>query len=70
MQLVRTHQSKPSASPIIKEAKMVNVSTVLISWSEIEDKHHNGPLIGYQVRYMLYVQTVAHTYFGFGIDCI
>ena len=62
MQLVRTHQSKPSAAPIIKEAKMVNVSTILISWSEIEDKHHNGPLIGYQVRYIQYEHTVAHTF--------
>ena len=50
MQLVTTHQSKPSAAPLIKEAKMVNMSAVFISWNKIEDQHHNGPLIGYQVR--------------------
>jgi hypothetical protein len=49
MQLVTTHQSKPSAAPLIQEAKMVNMSTVFITWSKIEDQHHNGPLIGYQI---------------------
>ena len=50
MQLVITHQAKPSAAPQILESKMVNITSVFISWSEIEDKHHNGPLTGYQVR--------------------
>ena len=53
MQIVTTHQAKPSAAPLIQEAKMVNVSTVLITWSRIEDQHHNGPLIGYQVRFVV-----------------
>lgn len=52
MQLVRTHQSRPSAAPQIKEAKMVNASTAFISWSQIKDEHHNGPLIGHQVRFL------------------
>ena len=49
MQLVTTHQSKPSAAPLIQDAKMVNMSTVFMKWNKIEDQHHNGPLIGYQV---------------------
>ena len=52
MQLVTTHQSKPSAAPQIQEAKMVNVSTLLVSWGQIEDQHHNGPLIAYQVKFV------------------
>ena len=51
MKLVTTHQSKPSAAPLIHDAKMVNVSTALITWSHIEDQHHNGPLTGYRVRF-------------------
>ena len=50
MQLVITHQAKPSAAPEVLESKMVNITSVFISWSKIEDKHHNGPLTGYQVR--------------------
>ena len=50
MQRVTTHQAKPSAAPEIQESKMVNISTVFISWSKIEDQHHNGPLTGYQVK--------------------
>ena len=52
MQLVRTHQSRPSAAPQIQEAAMVNSSTAFISWSPIKDEHHNGPLTGYQVRFL------------------
>ena len=51
MQLVRTHQSRPSAAPQIQEAAMVNSSTAFISWSPVQDEHHNGPLTGYQVRF-------------------
>ena len=50
MQRVTTHQARPSAAPEIQESKMVNISTVFISWSKIEDQHHNGPLTGYQVK--------------------
>lgn len=49
MQRVTTHQAKPSAAPQIHESRMVNISAVFISWSKIEDQHHNGPLTGYQV---------------------
>ena len=49
MQMVTTHQAKPSAAPEIKESKMLNISSVFISWTMIDDQHHNGPLTGYQV---------------------
>ena len=49
MQMVTTHQAKPSAAPEVKESKMLNISSVFISWTVIDDQHHNGPLTGYQV---------------------
>ena len=49
LQLVRTHTTHPSKSPIILEAKMINASAAFVAWRPLSEDDQNGLLLGYKV---------------------
>ena len=57
LKLVKTHQTRPSNSPVILEAKMFNATMLMVSWNPLHEDDHNGPLLGFKVS--------VYTYFFF-----
>ena len=51
LKLVKTHQTRPSNSPVILEAKMLNATMLMVSWNPLHEDDHNGPLLGFKVSY-------------------
>ena len=54
LKLVKTHQTHPSASPVILEAKMINATMLLVAWNPLHEDDHNGPLLGFKVSYVIW----------------
>lgn len=50
LKVVRTQQTRPSAPPVVRAARMLNATTAYVAWAKIAVEAHNGPLRGYQVR--------------------
>eukprot|EP00094_Tigriopus_californicus_P011303 TCALIF_10910-PA protein Name:"Similar to ROBO2 Roundabout homolog 2 (Homo sapiens)" AED:0.22 eAED:0.24 QI:0/0.2/0/1/0.4/0.5/6/0/1001 len=46
---VSTPMDLPSLAPAIKEARLLNASSIFLSWDGIPVNHHNGPLLGYEI---------------------
>uniref|UniRef100_A0A0K2V5X8 Roundabout homolog 2like [Nasonia vitripennis] n=1 Tax=Lepeophtheirus salmonis TaxID=72036 RepID=A0A0K2V5X8_LEPSM len=44
-----THPDLPSEAPLIREARLLNSTTVFLSWNTISPQHINGPLRGYEI---------------------
>lgn len=54
LKLVKTHQTRPSNSPVILEAKMFNATMLMVSWNPLHEDDHNGPLLGFKVSVYLF----------------
>lgn len=46
---VSTPMALPSLAPAIQEARLLNASSIFLSWDGIPVNHHNGPLLGYEI---------------------
>lgn len=46
---VKTHADVPSAAPVVLQAKLLNKTTVYLTWQNIKDIDMNGPLTGIEV---------------------
>ena len=55
LKLVKTHQTRPSNSPVILEAKMFNATMLMVSWNPLHEDDHNGPLLGFKVSVYTYL---------------
>ena len=47
-----TKQAPPSSSPRNVQAKVVDGTTMLVSWDPPKQNDHNGPLLGYKVLHI------------------
>ncbi|QQP41266.1 Roundabout -like protein 2like, partial [Caligus rogercresseyi] len=45
---ILTQSDLPSEAPLIREAILINSTTVFLSWNSIAPRHVNGPLKGYE----------------------
>ena len=54
LKLVKTHQTRPSNSPVILEAKMFNATMLMVSWNPLHEDDHNGPLLGFKVSVIFF----------------
>ena len=55
LKLVKTHQTRPSNSPVILEAKMFNATMLMVSWNPLHEDDRNGPLLGFKVSVSTYL---------------
>ena len=51
LQRIRTHDALPATSPVILEAKMINISAAFVAWRPLAEEDRNGRLLGYKVSF-------------------